>query len=80
MSLVDVKTVAITDRGQIAIPKDVRDNMKLGDKIVMLSYKDHIEIRPLKFMERNLNLLLAAETSLKKDWNSKEEDKAWKNL
>ena len=67
----------LTEKGQIAIPKEIRSKtFKKGSKIAILAYNDHIELRPMKQMET----ALASEKVLAKDWNTKEENKAWKNL
>ena len=88
MTLIEVKTAKITGKGQIAIPKDIREleGFNEGDKIAVLAYEDHVELRPLKqlrkldFSKESMQTALASEKVLAKDWNSKEEDKAWENL
>ena len=81
MNLIGMKTVTITERGQVAIPKELRGHkaFKEGNKIVVLAYKNRIELRPLKEVE-DLFPALASEKSLSKKWLNKEEDKAWKDL
>ena len=79
--MVEMRTATITEKGQIAIPKDVR-NMKgfeEGSKIAILAFDDRIELRPVKHLDRMLSAL-ASEKVLKRDWSRKEEDKAWKKL
>ena len=82
MSLVEIKTATITEKGQIAIPRDVRasEGFKTGSKVAILAFNDHVELRPLKQISKKIATALASEKSLAKDWNSEEEDKAWKNL
>ncbi|MEK6886727.1 MAG: AbrB/MazE/SpoVT family DNA-binding domain-containing protein [Nanoarchaeota archaeon] len=88
MTLIEVKTAKITGKGQIAIPKDIREleGFNEGDKIAVLAYEDHVELRPLKqlrkldFSKESMQTALASEKVLAKDWDSKEEDKAWSNL
>ncbi len=82
MSLIEIKTAKITEKGQIAIPKDIRDieGFKTGTKIAILAYQDRIELRPLKNMNETMFTALASEKTLAKDWNTAEEDEAWKNL
>jgi len=86
--LIELKTVKITSKGQIAISKDIRkiEGFKEGSKIVLLAFDDHIEIRPLSYTKRAdltkegiLNYIMS-ESSLAKDWLTDKEDEAWKNL
>ena len=87
MTLKELKTVKITSKGQIAIPKDIRkmEGFKEGSKLALLAFNDHIEMRPLTSMTRatskeSILTYLASESSLAKDWMTKEEDEAWKKL
>ncbi len=77
----EIKTVKITDKGQICIPNVARLNgFKEGSKISIIVYKDRVELRPLKKISWAMASMLASEKVLAKDWNSKEDDKAWKDL
>ena len=82
MPLIEVKTAKITEKGQIAIPKDIREmeGFKKGSKVVILAFEDRIELRPMKQIHEKMFTALASEKSLAKDWNSKEAEEAWKNL
>ena len=86
MTLIEVKTAKVTSKGQIAIPKDMREmeGFEEGEKIAMLAYDDHIELRPMKslkkLMKGSVATAILSEKSLAKDWDNKEEDVAWKNL
>ncbi len=82
MPLVEMKTVRITERGQIAIPKDIREleGFEEGDKVAILAFEDRIELRPLKQFNEQMFTALASEKALAKDWLSKEDELAWKNL
>ena len=42
--------MTITSKGQIAIPKDIREfaGFKEGQKVVLIAYNDYIEIKPLE--------------------------------
>ncbi len=82
MKLIEVKTVKMTEKGQIAIPKDIREleGFEEGSKIAVLAFDDHIELRPLKSIKSGRIAALLSEKSLSKDWNTKEEDLAWKDL
>ena len=82
MKLIEVKTAKITEKGQIAIPKDIRDleGFKEGTKVAILAFEDRIELRPMNQINEKMFTALASERSLAKLWNTKEEDKAWKHL
>ena len=82
MPLMELKTAKITEKGQIAIPKDMRDRegFKKGSKVVILAFEDRIELRPMKQVHEKMFTALASEKSLGKDWNSEEDEEAWKNL
>lgn len=82
MPLIEVKTAKITEKGQIAIPKDIRDleGFKEGSKVAILAFEDRIELRPMNQVSERMFTALASEKSLAKDWNSKEDEEAWKNL
>lgn len=82
MTLVEIKSATITEKGQVAIPKDARDikGFKVGSKIAILAFDDHIELRPMKQISKKMLTAFASEKSLAKDWNSKEDKEAWKNL
>ncbi|MBW2990089.1 AbrB/MazE/SpoVT family DNA-binding domain-containing protein [Candidatus Woesearchaeota archaeon] len=87
--ILEMRTAKITEKGQIAIPKEIREmkGFQEGEKIAVLAYKDHVELRPLKavsekidFTKPGMQTALASEKVLGKDWLSKEEEQAWKDL
>jgi len=88
MSLKELKTIRITSKGQIAIPKDIRkmEGFKEGSKIALLAFDDHVEIRPLNQLKKidltksSIFTYIMSESSLAKDWLTEEEDEAWKHL
>ena len=82
MSLIEIKSATITEKGQIAIPRDIREveGFKIGTKIAILAFEDHVELRPMKQISEKMATAIASEKALAKDWNSKEDDEAWKNL
>jgi AbrB family looped-hinge helix DNA binding protein len=81
VGLVGMKTITITERGQIALPKEVRrGKFSNGKKVVVLTFEDKIELRPIEHVNEKLLNTLLSEKSLMKNWNTKEEDKAWKKL
>jgi len=80
----EIKTVKITDRGQICISNTARSiaGFKEGTKISVIVYNDRIELRPLKKekMSDALLCMLASEEALARNWLSKEDEEAWKDL
>ncbi len=82
MTLLNVKSATITEKGQIAIPKDIREleGFREGDKIAILAFDDRVELRPLSHVNERLYTALASEKALAKEWNSKEDEEAWKDL
>ena len=78
--LIEMKSATITQKGQIAIPKDIRKWFKIGSKVAILAFEDRVELRPMKQISEKMFTAIATEKSLAKDWNSKRDDKAWKNL
>ena len=82
MRLMDMRSITITEKGQVAIPKDVRKikGFKAGSKIAILAFDDHLELRPMAQVSEKLFTAMASEKALAKTWNRKEEDEAWKHL
>jgi len=82
MTLLEMKTARITEKGQIAIPKDIREleGFEEGDKIAILAFEDRVELRPLKQFREKMFTAFVSEKSLGKDWLSDEDEEAWKNL
>ncbi|ADE35633.1 transcriptional regulator, AbrB family [Methanohalophilus mahii DSM 5219] len=81
MTLIDVKSVTVSKKGQITIPGAYRNSgMKIGEKAAVFVYDDHIEIRPLSFLEEGLSCAIASQKSLSKGWDTPEEDAAWDHL
>jgi len=80
----DIRTATITEKGQICIPNTARNlaGFREGTKISVVVYKDRVELRPLKKENMNEALLcmLASESALAKNWLSKEDEEAWKDL
>ena len=82
MTLLEMKTVTITGKGQIALPKDIREieGFEEGTKVAILAFEDRVELRSLVSFNDLLFTAGASEKSLAKDWLSKEDEEAWKNL
>ncbi|MEK6940527.1 MAG: AbrB/MazE/SpoVT family DNA-binding domain-containing protein [Nanoarchaeota archaeon] len=80
----DIRTATITQKGQISIPSIARQlaGFKEGTKISIIVYADKVELRPFQKEKMNEALLcmLASEKALAKNWLSKEDEEAWKDL
>ena len=63
--------VTVGEKGQIVIPKKMRDDLKIGKgtKLLVSEDKDKITIKPVKMSENHL-LMLLSETSLKRTWQN----------
>lgn len=82
--MTDIKTITLSSKGQICIPKEMRieSNFKEGEKLVMIATQDQIVIRRAKNLLQRLHLekegfenTLLSENSLKKDWENKHDEK-----
>lgn len=82
MTLFEMKTVKITEKGQVAIPRDIREleGFEEGDRVVILAFDNRIELRPLAQFNEKMFTVMASEKSLAKDWLSREDEEAWKDL
>jgi len=82
MPLVEMRTATITEKGQVAIPQELRKSkgFEKGAKVVILAFSNRIELRPMKQISEKLFTAIASEKSLAKDWLSKEDEAAWKDL
>ena len=84
MEIQEIKTATITSKGQICIPNSARSfpGFQEGEKITITVYPDKVELKPLKQKELTDSELsmLASEESLSKNWLSKEDEEAWKDL
>jgi len=80
----DIKIVKLTNKGQICIPSVARQlaGFKEGTKISVVVYTDRVELKPMKNEKLNdaLMSMLASEEVLAKNWMSKEDEEAWKDL
>jgi AbrB family looped-hinge helix DNA binding protein len=64
-----MKAVTVSPKYQIVIPKEVRDSMGIvsGQKIQMLTYRNRIELIPIKPMKKMKGLLKGMDTDVKRD-------------
>ncbi len=80
----DIRTVKITSKGQISIPSAVRARagFEEGAKVNVISYDDRVELRPMKKekISEAMMAMLASEKAFAKNWLSKEDEEAWKDL
>jgi len=82
--MTEIKTVKISEKGQISIPKDIRNLMKLkeGETLMMITDNDRIIIEKSANIKKKLKLtegtktMIMSEESLKKDWDN-EYDEKW---
>lgn len=82
-----ISTLTVTSKGQIVIPKEMRERFIGKDrKLAILSFGDHLEIRKFDDVARflaekgKIAPLMSATSSAARRWNTPEEDKAWKGL
>ena len=53
----EIKTSTITSKGQIVVPSEARHKKGFhsGQKVVIFVFEDHLEIRPLEFVLKNID-------------------------
>ncbi len=80
-----VKTVKVSDKGQIAIPLEIREEagIEKGDELVLVQEGKKILVEPAVKISKRVkddfsDLLKLSEKSLKKLWDNKA-DKVWDN-
>lgn len=78
--MLKAKTVKVSDKGQIAIPKDIRESIGLekGDEVMLIAEGDIIIIEKIK-KENFKDLLKLSENVAQKIWDN-EEDEIWNEL
>lgn len=61
--------VTVSPKFQVVIPKEVRDSMGIvsGQKIQVLTYRNRIELIPIKPMKKLKGLLKGINTDVKRD-------------
>ncbi len=64
-----MKAVTVSPKYQVVIPKEVRDSMGIvaGQKIQMLTYRNRIELIPIKPMKKMKGFLQGLDTEVKRD-------------
>ncbi len=81
----DLKTIKLSEKGQISIPKEIRKGMHLkkGDKLILVAKGDQLILQKAdSFLkkagieEESIGTMLLSEETLKKDWDN-EYDERW---
>lgn len=80
------KTVKVSDKGQIAIPSDIRKALKIkkGEELLIVRKGDKLLVEKFskvskKFASEFNFMLKNAQVTAKKLWNNKE-DEIWNNI
>ncbi len=81
MSKATLKTVSVSEKGQIAIPREIQMllGIKKGDRLVLTTKNDKLLIQKAVNLEKRMeddfsDLLAYSEKTLEKLWLSKEDD------
>lgn len=63
--------IAVGEKGQIVIPKKIREDFKIikGVQLLVTEEKGKIILKPVKLSESHI-LMLLSEPALKKTWNN----------
>ena len=72
-----MKIIKVSDKGQISIPKSIRELVKIkeGDELILFEVNGKILIEKLdKFKENFKDINRLVEKSLESVWNNKEDD------
>ncbi len=70
-----IDTTKMSSRGQVVIPLDMREDIKEGDKLIIIR-KDNEIILKKSIPET----AILSEKSFAKTWLNKKEDETWKDL
>jgi len=64
-----MRSVTVSPKFQVVIPKEVRDSMGIvsGQKIQVLTYKNRIELIPVKPIKNMKGILKGIDTSVERD-------------
>lgn len=78
-----MKTIKVSEKGQIAIPRAVRDSLGInqGDELVIVQIKNKILLQKVQNVEQKIqddfkDILKFSEQSLKEVWDNPE-DEIW---
>ncbi len=70
-----IDTTKMSSRGQVVIPLDMREDIKEGDKLIIIRKDNEIILK--KSIPESAIL---SEKSFAETWLNKKEDEAWKDL
>jgi len=64
-----MKSLTVSPKFQVVIPKEVRESMGIvsGQKVQMLTYRNRIELIPIKPMKELRGFLKGIDTEVKRD-------------
>ncbi|MFH1210140.1 MAG: AbrB/MazE/SpoVT family DNA-binding domain-containing protein [archaeon] len=78
-----IKTIKVSEKGQIAIPQEIRENLGInkGDNLIMIQIDGKLLLEKAQKAESKMqddfkDILKFSEKSLKEVWNNKE-DNIW---
>ena len=81
--MTQVEIITVSKKGQVVLPKRIREEMKIdkGSRLLLVEKEGKATLSKLDTLMKDKSFtLLASEKSLAKDWLSKEEEDAWKDL
>ena len=77
----EIKTVKVSEKGQIAIPRGIRERigLKQGDEMIIIEDGSKILLEKSDEISKKIkgdfdDILQLSESSLKEVWNNKEDD------
>lgn len=80
----ELKTIKLSEKGQISIPKEIRKDMHLkrGDKLVLMTKGEQMILQKAEFFlkklsveEESIGTMMLSEETLKKDWDNKYDER-----
>ena len=80
----EIKTIKLSEKGQISIPKEIREEMQLkkGDKLILMAkgnqlvlHKANVLLKKLNLDEESIGTMLLSEQTLSKDWDNKYDER-----
>ena len=80
----ELKTLKLSGKGQISIPKEIRNGMHLkkGDKLVLVAQgeqlilqKADLFLKKMNISEESVGTMMLSEEALKKDWDNKYDER-----